>query len=167
MGAVTAILYASKNPESVKKMVLDSPFCNFRQLVKEIVNARTGLPEFLFGSVLDKIEQNIINKTSGNLMDIDLKKSITRYGVENIPCLFLISKDDKLVNPAHVETLYQTHQGVKKILYLEGSHNKPRPTEIREKCAEFLCKELHKVGSVKKIEKPKKAFLQMMSRKFS
>ena len=34
MGAVTAVLYASQNPLTIKKMVLDSPFCNFRQLVK-------------------------------------------------------------------------------------------------------------------------------------
>ena len=44
MGAVTAILYASENPTLVNKMVLDSPFCNFKQLLKEIVNSRTGLP---------------------------------------------------------------------------------------------------------------------------
>lgn len=55
MGAVTAVLYSAKHPQNVKKMVLDSPFCNFRQLVKEIVNSRTGLPEFLYGSVLHRI----------------------------------------------------------------------------------------------------------------
>ena len=55
MGAVTAILYASENPKIVRKMVLDSPFCNFKQLLKEIVHARTGLPEFLYGSILTKI----------------------------------------------------------------------------------------------------------------
>lgn len=55
MGAVTAVLYCARNWKNVRKMVLDSPFCSFRQLVKEIVNSRTGLPEFLFGTVLDKI----------------------------------------------------------------------------------------------------------------
>lgn len=35
-------------------------------------------------------------------MNIDLKSSITKKGMEKIPCLFLISKDDKLVNPNHV-----------------------------------------------------------------
>lgn len=34
MGAVTAVLYAVKYPRNVRKMVLDSPFCSFRQLVK-------------------------------------------------------------------------------------------------------------------------------------
>jgi pimeloyl-ACP methyl ester carboxylesterase len=56
MGAVTAVLYSSKYPNNVRKMVLDSPFCDFRQLVKEIVNSHTGLPEFLFGVILTKIE---------------------------------------------------------------------------------------------------------------
>ena len=44
MGAVTAVLYSARYSRNVRKMVLDSPFCSFRQLVKEIVNARTGLP---------------------------------------------------------------------------------------------------------------------------
>lgn len=34
MGAVTAVIYASRYPQNVKKMVLDSPFSNFRQLLK-------------------------------------------------------------------------------------------------------------------------------------
>ncbi len=55
MGAVTALMYASMEPFRVSKIVLDSPFSNFRQLVKEIVNTRTGLPDFLFGSIIDKI----------------------------------------------------------------------------------------------------------------
>lgn len=74
MGAVTAVLYASRYWRNVRKMVLDSPFCSFRQLVKEIVNARTGLPEFLYGTVLDRIEQNLKKKLHINLMDIDLKQ---------------------------------------------------------------------------------------------
>lgn len=44
MGAVTAVLYCAKYPRNVRRMVLDSPFSDFRQLVKEIVNSRTGLP---------------------------------------------------------------------------------------------------------------------------
>jgi pimeloyl-ACP methyl ester carboxylesterase len=44
MGAVTAVLYSARYPKNVRRMVLDSPFCDFRQLVKEIVNSRTGLP---------------------------------------------------------------------------------------------------------------------------
>lgn len=74
MGAVTAVLYCAKYWRNVRKMVLDSPFCSFRQLVKEIVNSRTGLPEFLFGTILDQIEQSLKKKLSVNLMDIDLKQ---------------------------------------------------------------------------------------------
>jgi pimeloyl-ACP methyl ester carboxylesterase len=55
MGAVTAVLYCAQYPKNVSRMVLDSPFCNFRQLVREIVSNRTGLPEFLFGVMLTKI----------------------------------------------------------------------------------------------------------------
>ncbi len=74
MGAVTAVLYSARYPRNVRKIVLDSPFCSFRQLVKEIVNSRTGLPEFLFGAILTKIEENLKKKLNLNLMDIDLKQ---------------------------------------------------------------------------------------------
>lgn len=56
MGAVTAITYASLEPFRISKMILDSPFASFRQLVKEVINTKTGLPDFLFTSILDKIE---------------------------------------------------------------------------------------------------------------
>jgi fermentation-respiration switch protein FrsA (DUF1100 family) len=62
------------------------------------------------------------------MMDIDLKTEIVKPGMDKIPIFFLLSKDDKLVLPAHVETLYELHRGYKKIKYLDGSHNKPRPT---------------------------------------
>jgi hypothetical protein len=38
--------------------------------------------------------------------------------MEKIPIFFLLSKDDKLVRPIHVETLYEMHKGFKKIIYL-------------------------------------------------
>jgi pimeloyl-ACP methyl ester carboxylesterase len=34
MGAVTAVLYSVQCPKNVGRLVLDSPFCDFRQLVK-------------------------------------------------------------------------------------------------------------------------------------
>ena len=106
MGAVTAITYASLEPFRISKMILDSPFSSFRQLVKEVVNTKTGLPDFLFASILDKIEEKIKSKTSFNLMNIDLKANIKEKGMKSIPCMFLISKDDKLIKPSHVEGLY-------------------------------------------------------------
>ena len=39
MGAVTAIMYASMEPFRVSKMVVDSPFSNFRQLLPRKVLA--------------------------------------------------------------------------------------------------------------------------------
>lgn len=45
----------------------------------------------------------IINKTGYNLMEIDLLKKIRQQKLfSDISCLFLVSKDDKLVNSSHV-----------------------------------------------------------------
>lgn len=35
-------------------------------------------------------------------MDINIRKNIKEKGMSSIGCLFLISKDDKLVRPNHV-----------------------------------------------------------------
>lgn len=113
MGAVTAITYASLEPHRISKMILDSPFSSFRQLVKEVVNTKTGLPDFLFSSILEQIEEKITSKTSFNLMNIDLKNNIKEKGMKSIACLFLISRDDKLIKPSHVDILYSLHEGPK------------------------------------------------------
>lgn len=64
-------------------------------------------------------------------MEIDLRKNVKEKGMNLIRCMFLISKDDKLVKPVHVETLHSLYEGPKEIVYLEGSHNKPRSHDIR------------------------------------
>ena len=46
-------------------------------------------------------------------MNIDLKANIKEKGMNLIPCMFLISKDDKLIKPSHVELLYSLHEGPK------------------------------------------------------
>ncbi len=51
-------------------------------------------------------------------MDIDIRKNIKEKGMNSIACLFLISKDDKLVKPTHVEVLHSLHEGPKEIVYL-------------------------------------------------
>jgi hypothetical protein len=111
------------------------------------VSSKTGVPEFLFGVVLTKIEEHLKKKLSVNMMEIDLKKEINRPGMEKIPILFLVSKDDKLVRPIHVETLFEMHRGEKILECLEGPHNKPRSAEVRELCASFLCNRLSNENS--------------------
>jgi hypothetical protein len=87
--------------------------------------------------------------------------------MEKIPIFFILSKEDTLVLPGHVEALYNLHKGYKRILYLKGSHNKPRPAEVRDQCAEFLCSKISNVGSQKNFEGSKKIHVTSLSRKYS
>lgn len=45
-------------------------------------------------------------------MEIDLLKKVRQQkAFMDIPCLFLVSKEDKLVNYTHVESLYGEYPG--------------------------------------------------------
>ena len=46
-------------------------------------------------------------------MEIDVRKNIKEKGMSNIKCMFLISKDDLLVKPSHVEILHSLFEGPK------------------------------------------------------
>ena len=107
MGAVTSLIYASKYPENVVSMVLDSPFSNFNQLIRDLAKSKTGLPTFLFSPILSRIENTIKEKTNCDLFSIDLRKNLGQ--IKNIACLFLTSKNDQLVPSKQTEELYNLH----------------------------------------------------------
>lgn len=54
MGAVASIIYLAQSSQktNIKGLILDSPFKNLRQLIKEIAAERTGLPKLFFEPVM-------------------------------------------------------------------------------------------------------------------
>lgn len=55
MGAVTAIMYASKYPSNIIALTLDSPFSSFSRLINDLAKSKTGLPNFLFSPIISRI----------------------------------------------------------------------------------------------------------------
>lgn len=47
MGAVAALLFMHRQHDDVSVVVLDSPFCNLKELVLHIGNSQTSLPKFM------------------------------------------------------------------------------------------------------------------------
>lgn len=56
MGAVTALIYAAQAHSAIKGLVLDSPFQDLRELIKESGSRHTGLPTFCFHPCLHCID---------------------------------------------------------------------------------------------------------------
>jgi pimeloyl-ACP methyl ester carboxylesterase len=125
MGAVTAIMYASKNP-SISCIVLDSPFAEFKRLVQELVKNRANIPPFLTSIALSMIRRTVKKKAN---FDINELKPIEYSKSLKIPALFGAPKDDTFVSPQHTKDLYMAHNGEKRLLSFEGDHNSQRPLE--------------------------------------
>jgi pimeloyl-ACP methyl ester carboxylesterase len=125
MGAVTAIMYASKNP-SISCIVLDSPFAEFKRLVQELVKNRANIPPFLTSLALSMIRRTVKKKANFDIYEL---KPIEYSKALKVPALFGAPKDDTFVSPQHTKDLYMAHSGEKRLLSFEGDHNSQRPLE--------------------------------------
>ena len=134
MGAITAILYAEKDPR-IDCLILDSPFSNFNQLVKEVAKQRASVPEFLVSGALNIIGKTIKSKAN---FDIDALQPIKYVDKIKVPALFGTAKDDTFVSPQHTRDLYMAYGGLKKLMVFEGDHNSQRPLNWMQLTKEFF-----------------------------
>ena len=139
MGAATTMLYAHKDPR-VKAICVDSPFCDFKRLAKEITLSHANIPKFILETVLSFI-RNTIKKKNG--LDINLLKPIEAAKKTYQPVMFIHANNDELINYQHSIDLYEVYKGPKFIRCLEkGGHNTRRPDIIIKQIGEFFHKYL-------------------------
>ena len=134
MGAVTSIMYGSKDP-SIAGLFLDSPFFSLNLLMDELSEEKVSLPGFLIKQVLIKVKETVKEKAGFNIDDIDTEKFCKKCFV---PAFFCHGRDDTFVRVHHCKDLYKVYPGEKDILIVEGDHNDTRPYELNEKAAEFF-----------------------------
>ena len=134
MGAITAILYAVKDPR-ISCYVFDSPFSKFKQLVKELAKEKASLPGFLSEGAFSIIRQTIKKKVN---FDIDNLRPLKYVDKINVPALFGAGRQDTFVLPQHTSDLYAAYLGPKQIMLFEGDHNSQRPQNWNLLVKEFL-----------------------------
>ena len=134
MGAVTSIMYGSKDP-SIAGLFLDSPFFSLNLLMDELSKEKVSLPGFLIKKVLIKVKETVKEKAGFNIDDIDTEKFCKKCYV---PAFFCHGKDDTFVRVHHCNDLYMIYPGEKDILIVDGDHNDTRPFELNEKASEFF-----------------------------
>lgn len=64
MGAVTSILYCEKHPKEINSLVLDSPFADLQEMVKEIGRSQFKMPGMIMNLVISMFS-GIIKKRLG------------------------------------------------------------------------------------------------------
>ena len=128
MGAVTAILYAAKDP-FLNGIVLDSPFSDLKQVAKEIVRDRANVPKFLTNMALKMVRKSIKQRIPG--FDIFRFKPLESAEKSFVPALFIHGLQDQLVGPHHSQKLFDVYGGEKEFEMVNGGHNDTRPPYIQ------------------------------------
>ena len=134
MGAVTSVMYASKDP-SISGIFLDSPFYSLNLLIDELSRDRVSLPNFLVRQVIKMLKETVKEKAGFNIDDIEPGECAKKCFV---PAFFCHGKDDNFVDVHHCKDLYLIYPGEKNIFLIEGEHNSLRPNELNEKASEFF-----------------------------
>ena len=140
MGAATALLYSSTNNDKIKCLVVDSPFCDFKQLAKETCLKNSKVPGFLIDAAISFIGKSVKKK---NGMKINEIKPIEAVKNCEMPVIFIHTLDDNLVAHKHSEDLILNYKGKNKILKsINGGHNAQRPTILMEFVGNFFSEHL-------------------------
>ena len=135
MGAVTALLYAERDL-SIAAMVLDSPFADLKQLVKDLARTQSNVPNFLISGALKFVKKSVKKRAGFDLTNV---KPFVHAEHCYVPALFGVAKDDELVSPQnHGEVLYHRYAGEKYLAKFEGKHNDSRPEFFMIQAADFL-----------------------------
>ena len=130
MGAITALLYANKDPR-ISCLVLDSPFVSFKQFAKDFAKKRANIPGVVTLAALAILGSSV--KTRANF-DLDKIDPLSQVPSTKIPAIFAAAQDDSFIPPSHSQELYENYGGSeKKLIFFEGDHNTSRPLT-------FLCK---------------------------
>ena len=151
MGAVTAIMYASKKPEEISVMVLDSGFYSLKTLINELVETKVNLPQFVIDPMLKSVKKTVKEKANFDLEEIEpylySKNCIT-------PAFFCHGSDDNFVKPHHCQDLFNSYGTNDKILtFVNGNHNSPRSRLLREDAVKFLSQRLFDNSSIDELNR--------------
>ncbi len=155
MGAVTALRYASTD-NRISCLLCDSPFSDLRKLALDFAKEHSKVPSFLVKGALTFVKRSIRKRAHFNIKDLDQTKLVKKC---SMPILFISSKEDNFVKSWHVEKLFDLYAGEKKLIYMKGDHNAPRPKEFYKESANYFKENLENkhmkvhLGNEKIIEK--------------
>ena len=151
MGAVTALIYSSRDKNNLSAIVLDSAFYSLKKLIEELIEESIKIPNFIVNSMVKTLQNTILEKANFDINDIEPYLFAQKCSV---PAFFCHGKDDSLINPHHCQDLYDIYPYKKKIAYLNGDHNTTRTDEFKKSAALFFYHYLNlkELKTIKKIK---------------
>jgi len=141
MGAVTALLYAQRDP-FISVVCADSPFASLPELMQELGTSNAipaGVPSWLVSAAMALVRMRVIA-----LADFDVEDVVPETYMQSchIPILFLHGLQDTLISMRHAQRLLRAHGGKKELLQVPGDHNSPRGFDAVQYAASFMCRQL-------------------------
>lgn len=133
MGAVTALLHASRDP-TVTALIVDSPFYSLSSLMFQIAD-RFPVPGFLISLLLTIVRGTILKEVG---FDIEAIEPIKAAQGCQMPSMFCAASNDNIVPCNHVQELFDHYNGSKEFWLLEGDHNSQRPVYYYRAVQRFL-----------------------------
>ena len=143
MGAVTALIYASRENNHLSAILLDSAFFSLKKLIEEIIEKNINMPNFILNSMFETLRKTILEKAYFDIVNIEPYLYAKNC---NIPAFFCHGKDDALIDIHHCKDLYTIYPGEKHMIILEGNHNSPRDIEFKNNASLFFYHNLNIIG---------------------
>eukprot|EP00002_Diphylleia_rotans_P035302 TRINITY_DN7690_c0_g2_i7.p1 TRINITY_DN7690_c0_g2~~TRINITY_DN7690_c0_g2_i7.p1 ORF type:complete len:440 (-),score=62.23 TRINITY_DN7690_c0_g2_i7:173-1492(-) len=149
MGAVSSVMYSSVDP-TIAGLVLDSPFSDLQQLIREIIGSYDyNLPWIVFAPLIRTVRASVRRKADFDILSLDICPYASKCFS---PALFGHGMEDTFVLPSHSRRLYESYQGDKNYVEFLGGHNSPRPDFFKHSVSIFFTNTL--LRSVEWIERP-------------
>lgn len=136
MGAVAAIVSASRNPKNIDYLILDSPFPSIEQVVRDYGARFLKIGEYVALMMFNMVRDEIMDKTK---VDLGTFRPIDYCPTLNIPCVFVVAKNDELVIPERVDEMFRNYLCIQRnIVFVEGTHSSARSCIDLDRVVEYL-----------------------------
>ena len=136
MGGVTAIMYASRDANSIKFVVADSPFSSLKKLVKDLVEQHAPfIPNKLVKHAVGKIQRRIFKLANFDIDDLETIK-FAKHCV--VPSFLFHGEDDDFVKPYHSQLVADNYAGSCIHHIVTGGHNSTRNSDVHDVAAPLL-----------------------------
>lgn len=139
MGAVTAIMYAAKDP-SIRCIVCDSPFASLRLLINDLVTQHGGragqlIPNAVVSIIVGGIRKRIAKRAAFDIDDLDTLKYAALCSV---PALIYHGDQDDFVSPQQSMRVQSVFLAPCVHEMTPGGHNDERGEGLQSLVAAFL-----------------------------
>eukprot|EP00760_Papus_ankaliazontas_P018364 PhM_4_TR17468/c0_g1_i1/m.85719 len=140
MGAVSSIMYASKDP-TIRAVIADSPFSSLYQIILDLVAShKNWIPRAAISVTVSQMRRSIMNRAEFDIYDLDCIKYAQQCDVPIIICHGI---QDDFVTISHAHAIKDAYRGSDcTLMELAGDHNSLRPLDFMHDAGRFLRRHL-------------------------